>query len=75
MTKSGRRWVMVERPAAVLSLKQFELREFALPDLGNGDVFVKIQAHTVEPGARASGITVSGKIVRFCKARTATSKG
>ena len=54
MTKSGRRWVMAERPGAVLSLNQFELREFALPDLGNGDVFVKIQAHTVEPGARAA---------------------
>ena len=54
MTKSGRRWVMVERPGAVLSLNQFELREFALPDLGNGDVFVKVQAHTVAPGARAA---------------------
>jgi len=33
MNKSGRRWVMAERPGAVLSLEQFELREFVLPDL------------------------------------------
>ena len=54
MNKSGRRWVMAERPGAVLSLEQFELREFVLPDLGTGDVLVKVQAHTVAPGARAA---------------------
>ena len=54
MSNESRRWVMAKTPGAVLAPDDFELRSFIPRELLEGDVRVRVRAHTVAPGARAA---------------------
>lgn len=53
MGAHGRHWVMVNRPGSNMLASDFELRSFELPDLQEGEVRVRVLAHTLSPGMRA----------------------
>jgi len=53
MGSEGRRWVMVNRPGSKMLLSDLELRGFELPELQDGEVRVRVLAHTLSPGMRA----------------------
>jgi len=53
MCGEPRRWVLAARPGKDLKVSDFDLQSFTPPDLGEGDVRVRVEHHTVAPGVRA----------------------
>lgn len=53
MGSDARHWVMAKRPGSNMLASDLELRSFALPELHDGEVRVRVLAHTLSPGMRA----------------------
>ncbi len=52
MPLDGRQWVLKSRPQGEVLASDFELQAFAIPDLQDGEVLVRVEHHTVAPGVR-----------------------
>ena len=53
MSNDSKRWVLAARPGPVMVPTDFELQTFTPPDLQDGQVRVRVRAHSLSPGVRA----------------------
>ena len=52
MTAKAKRWVLASRPEGKPKLENFRLEDLTLPDVGEHDILIRTEFHSVDPGMR-----------------------
>lgn len=53
MSTNAKRWVLASRPEGKPKLENFRLEEVKLPDIGEHEILIRTEFHSVDPGMRS----------------------